>query len=146
LLIPTPLFRHILPALVLLRKPLSGLSKRRKQPERYVPCFRFSGYIGCTMIYSKERKKIIKKSLVGQLNAIMPHGTAVKTYKKYIFQYIIGKVAHMDAIMLQNIRRFFLYLKENRSFPCVLLCLRQDGRQMKQGKENQDRLLSPRNR
>jgi ABC-type phosphate/phosphonate transport system permease subunit len=25
-----------LPALVLLRKPLSGLAKRRKQPERYV--------------------------------------------------------------------------------------------------------------
>jgi hypothetical protein len=35
-LIPTPLLRHILPALVLLRKPLSGLAKRRKQPERYV--------------------------------------------------------------------------------------------------------------
>jgi hypothetical protein len=27
--------RHILPALVLLRKPLFGLAKRRKQPERY---------------------------------------------------------------------------------------------------------------
>jgi hypothetical protein len=26
-----------LPALVLLRKPLSGLAKRRKQPERYMP-------------------------------------------------------------------------------------------------------------
>jgi hypothetical protein len=37
--IPTPLFRHILPALVLLRKPLFGLAKRRKQPERYVPFF-----------------------------------------------------------------------------------------------------------
>jgi hypothetical protein len=36
-LIPTPLLRHILPALVLLRKPLSGLAKRRKQPEHYVP-------------------------------------------------------------------------------------------------------------
>jgi hypothetical protein len=36
-LIPTPKLRHILPALVLLRKPLSGLAKRRKQPERYVP-------------------------------------------------------------------------------------------------------------
>jgi hypothetical protein len=35
-LIPTPKLRHILPALVLLRKPLSGLAKRRKQPERYV--------------------------------------------------------------------------------------------------------------
>jgi hypothetical protein len=34
-LIPTPKLRHILPALVLLRKPLSGLAKRRKQPERY---------------------------------------------------------------------------------------------------------------
>jgi hypothetical protein len=35
LLIPTPKLRHILPALVLLRKPLFGLAKRRKQPERY---------------------------------------------------------------------------------------------------------------
>jgi hypothetical protein len=34
-LIPTPKLRHILPAQVLLRKPLSGLAKRRKQPERY---------------------------------------------------------------------------------------------------------------
>jgi hypothetical protein len=40
--IPTPLFRHILPALValptevMLRKPLFGLAKRCKQPERYV--------------------------------------------------------------------------------------------------------------
>jgi hypothetical protein len=31
-LIPTPKLRHILPALVLLRKPLYGLAKRRKQP------------------------------------------------------------------------------------------------------------------
>jgi hypothetical protein len=30
--------RHILAALVLLRKPLFGLSKRRIQPERYVQC------------------------------------------------------------------------------------------------------------
>jgi hypothetical protein len=35
-LIPTPKLRHILPAPVLLRKPLYGLAKRRKQPERYV--------------------------------------------------------------------------------------------------------------
>jgi hypothetical protein len=28
-----------LPALVLLRKPLFGLAKRRKQPERYAPFF-----------------------------------------------------------------------------------------------------------
>jgi hypothetical protein len=35
-LIPTQNLRHVLPALVLLRKPLSGLAKRRKQPERYV--------------------------------------------------------------------------------------------------------------
>jgi hypothetical protein len=28
-----------LPALFLLRKPLFGLAKRRKQPERYVPFF-----------------------------------------------------------------------------------------------------------
>jgi hypothetical protein len=35
LLIPTPKLRHILPALVLLRKPLFGLAKRRQQPERY---------------------------------------------------------------------------------------------------------------
>jgi hypothetical protein len=33
--IPTPLFRHILPALVLLRKPLFGLAKHRKQPTCY---------------------------------------------------------------------------------------------------------------
>jgi hypothetical protein len=33
------LFRHILPALVLLRKPLYGLAKRRKQPERYAKLF-----------------------------------------------------------------------------------------------------------
>jgi hypothetical protein len=37
-LIPTPKLRHIFAALVLLRKPLSGLQKRRKQPERYVQC------------------------------------------------------------------------------------------------------------
>jgi hypothetical protein len=35
-LIPTPKLRHILPALVLLRKPLDGLPKRHIQPERYV--------------------------------------------------------------------------------------------------------------
>jgi hypothetical protein len=29
----------MLPALVLLRKPLSGLAKRRKQPERYTQFF-----------------------------------------------------------------------------------------------------------
>jgi hypothetical protein len=29
---------HILPALVLLRKPLFGRSKRRIQPERYAKC------------------------------------------------------------------------------------------------------------
>jgi hypothetical protein len=39
LLIPTPKLRHILPALVLFHKPLSGLAKRRKQPERYVQCW-----------------------------------------------------------------------------------------------------------
>jgi hypothetical protein len=44
--IPTPLLRHNLPALVLLRKPLSGLAKRRKQPERYVQLgLKFSGII-----------------------------------------------------------------------------------------------------
>jgi hypothetical protein len=31
--------RHILPALVLLRKPLSGLAKRHIPPERYAPFF-----------------------------------------------------------------------------------------------------------
>jgi hypothetical protein len=31
--------RHILPALVMLRKPLFGLAKRHIQPERYVPLF-----------------------------------------------------------------------------------------------------------
>jgi hypothetical protein len=34
-LIPTQNLRHIFAALVLLRKPLFGLQKRRKQPERY---------------------------------------------------------------------------------------------------------------
>jgi hypothetical protein len=34
-LIPTQNLRHILPALVLLRKPLFGLAKRHIQPERY---------------------------------------------------------------------------------------------------------------
>jgi hypothetical protein len=34
-LIPTQNLLHSLPALVLLRKPLFGLSNRRKQPERY---------------------------------------------------------------------------------------------------------------
>jgi hypothetical protein len=34
-LIPTPKLRHIFAALVLLRKPLFGLQKHRKQPERY---------------------------------------------------------------------------------------------------------------
>jgi hypothetical protein len=34
-LIPTPHSTHILPALVLLRKPLFGLAKRHIQPERY---------------------------------------------------------------------------------------------------------------
>jgi hypothetical protein len=46
---------------------------------------------------------------VGQLNAFTPHGTAVKAYKKYIFQYITGKLEHMDAIVPQNIRRLFLF-------------------------------------
>jgi hypothetical protein len=36
-LIPTPLLRHILAALEMLRISLFGPSKRRKQPERYVP-------------------------------------------------------------------------------------------------------------
>jgi hypothetical protein len=36
-LISTPASTHILPALVLLRKPLFGLAKRHIQPERYVP-------------------------------------------------------------------------------------------------------------
>jgi hypothetical protein len=57
LLIPTQNLRHILPVLVLLRKPLYGLAKRRKQPERYVPCFRFSGYIGCIKIDFKKKGK-----------------------------------------------------------------------------------------
>jgi hypothetical protein len=35
-LIPTANLRHILPALVLLRKPLFGLAKRHIQPERYM--------------------------------------------------------------------------------------------------------------
>jgi hypothetical protein len=34
--IPTPKLRPIFAALVLLRKPLFGLQKRRKQPKRYV--------------------------------------------------------------------------------------------------------------
>jgi hypothetical protein len=46
---------------------------------------------------------------VGQLKAITPHGTAVKAHKKYIFQYIIGKLEHMDALMPQDIRGFFLF-------------------------------------
>jgi hypothetical protein len=37
----------------------------------------------------------------------MPHGAAVKAYKKYIFQYIIGKMEYMDALMPQNMRRLF---------------------------------------
>jgi hypothetical protein len=36
---PTLNSTHILPALVLLRKPLYGLSKRRKQPERYAQLY-----------------------------------------------------------------------------------------------------------
>jgi hypothetical protein len=36
---PTLHYTHILPALVLLRKPLYRLAKRRKQPERYVQCW-----------------------------------------------------------------------------------------------------------
>jgi hypothetical protein len=36
----------------------------------------------------------------------------VKAYKKYIFQYITGKVEHMDALMLQDIRRFFSLIGE----------------------------------
>jgi hypothetical protein len=44
---PTLHSTHILPALVLLRKPLFGLAKRRKQPERYAKwgakiCCKFS--------------------------------------------------------------------------------------------------------
>jgi hypothetical protein len=33
------LLHHILPALVLLRKPLFGLAKRQLQPERYTKIF-----------------------------------------------------------------------------------------------------------
>jgi hypothetical protein len=36
-LIPTKNLRHILSALQMLRKPLFGPTKRRKQPERYAP-------------------------------------------------------------------------------------------------------------
>jgi hypothetical protein len=36
--IPTPLLRHSLSALEMLRISLSGPPKRRKQPERYVQC------------------------------------------------------------------------------------------------------------
>jgi hypothetical protein len=43
---PTAHSTHILPALVLLRKPLFGLAKRRIQSERYVPFFlKFSNNI-----------------------------------------------------------------------------------------------------
>jgi hypothetical protein len=38
-LIPTPLLRHSLPALKMLRIFLFGLSSRRKQPERYVQLY-----------------------------------------------------------------------------------------------------------
>jgi hypothetical protein len=99
-----------LQALETLRFPLSGLQKRHIQPERYVPCFRFSGYISCTKIDFKKEKKLFKNySLAGQLDAFTPQGIVMKACKKYIFQYITGKVAHMDAIVSQNIRRLFLF-------------------------------------
>jgi hypothetical protein len=74
-----------------------------------VPCFRFSGYISRIKIDFKKEKKSFENSLMGQLNAIAPHGIIMKAYKKYMFPYIPGKVAHMDAIMPQNIRRLFLF-------------------------------------
>jgi hypothetical protein len=57
----------------------------------------------------KKRKSFENHSLMGQLNAIAPHGTAVEAYKKYIFQYIIGKMEYVNALMPQNIRRLFLF-------------------------------------
>jgi hypothetical protein len=33
----------------------------------------------------------------------------MKAYKKYMFPYITGNVEHMDALMPQNMRRFFLF-------------------------------------
>jgi hypothetical protein len=44
---------------------------------------------------------------MGKWNAIALHGIVMKAYKKYIFQYIIGKAEHVDALMPQNIRIFF---------------------------------------
>jgi hypothetical protein len=59
---------------------------------------------------------------MGQLNTITPHDTAVKTYKKYIFPYIIGKVEHMDTIMSQTIRRFFSLIGEAlRTLSCSMV-------------------------
>jgi hypothetical protein len=94
----------------MLRISLFGPPKRRKQPERYTPCFRFSGYINrVTIDFKKEKKSFENYSLMGQLNTITIHGIAIKTDKKQIFQYIIRKVEHMDAIMPQNSRRFFVF-------------------------------------
>jgi hypothetical protein len=52
----------------------------------------------------------------------MPHGTAVKAHKKYLFQYITGKVEHMDALMPQNIRRLFPLIGEAlRTLSCGMV-------------------------
>jgi hypothetical protein len=75
----------------LLRKALIRAGKTSYTAGRYVPCFRFSGYISHVKINFKKREKSLENSLMGKLNTITPHDTAVKHIRSTFFNTLLER-------------------------------------------------------